>query len=185
MYWLSQPGNEPIGPMDQNAVIQHLRTQGGIGNWLICKDGSTTWTPVNQVPKIVAEFPVHAAVTPESAAAPPATQVASNSSGVAVWIHLSLYAGIIVPYAGMIVPIALWLSNRQNPQTEMHGKEVANWLIFLTIGLIVSVVLSSIIIGLIPLIILALMSLICPIFGAIKASRGEPYRYPMFFRVIK
>ena len=182
MYWLAQPGKDPIGPMDQNGVIQHLKANGGPGDWLVCAEGTTTWMPAGKAPKIAAAFASAALLRANGDMLSPVT---TSSSTIPVLIHLSLYAGIFVPYAGLVLPIVLWLTNRQNPQAEINGKEVVNWIMFLTITGIISVILTILLIGYLFILILVLMALVCPILGAIKASRGELYRYPMFFRLLK
>ncbi len=182
MYWLARPGKDPIGPMDQNGVIQHLKANGGPGDWLVCAEGSTTWTPAGKAPKIAAEFSSAALPRTNDDMLAPAT---TSSPTIPVLINLSLYAGFFVPGAGLALPIVLWLTNRQDPQVEMNGKEVANWIIFLTITLFMSAILAILLIGYLFILVLFIMALVCPIQGAIKASRGELYRYPMFFRLLK
>jgi uncharacterized protein len=182
MYWIAQPGKDPIGPMDQGGVIEHLKANGGPGDWLVCAEGTTTWVPAKTAPKIAAEF---SPATPPEANDDLLAPASTSNSSIPVLIHLSLYAGFFIPGAGLVLPIVLWLTNRQDPQAEMHGKEVVNWIIFLTITGIISVILMFVIIGWLFILVLAGMALVCPILGAIKASRGEPYRYPMFFRLLK
>jgi hypothetical protein len=182
MYWIAQPDKDPIGPMDQDGVIEHLKANGGPGDWLVCAEGTTTWVPAKTVPKISTEFsPATRPEANDDLLAPAST----SSSSIPVLIHLSLYTGYFIPGAGLVLPIALWLTNRRNPEAEMHGKEVANWIIFLLITAVISAILTILLIGWILLLILIIMGLVCPILGAIKASRGEPFRYPMFFRLLK
>ena len=48
-------------------------------------------------------------------------------------MHLSQFAGYVVPYAGMVIPIAMWVYGRDhNPSVEEHGKEIVNFIISCT-----------------------------------------------------
>jgi uncharacterized Tic20 family protein len=80
----------------------------------------------------------------------------------------------------------MWLTNREEfPEIDPHGKMIVNWLISLTIYLIVSAVLSLLVIGIPLLIILGLLALIFPIIGGIKAGNGELWHYPLTIAFIK
>ena len=46
----------------------------------------------------------------------------------AMWIHFSQFAGILIPFAGLIVPVILWQAKRgEFPDLDPHGKAVTNW----------------------------------------------------------
>jgi uncharacterized Tic20 family protein len=107
-------------------------------------------------------------------------------SSFLVLFHLSQLAGLLVPYAGLVLPLVMWLTNREDfPEVDRHGKMIINWLISLTIYLIVAAILSFLLIGLPLLIILALLALIFPIIGGIKAGNGELWHYPLTIEFIK
>ncbi len=123
-------------------------------------------------------------------------------------IHLSQLASIIIPAAGFILPIVLWLVKRnESRKVDAHGKVVLNWIIssFIYGVIIVALfVVSAIVaagsavssksasapIGIIIVIVIAwcllalfgLMSLIFIIIGAVKANNGEVWPYPMSIR---
>ena len=100
----------------------------------------------------------------------------------AMVLHLSLLAGLLVPVAGMIVPILLWLMKRESlPELDSHGKVIANWAISALIYGFVFGMLSFILIGIPLLWLLGFLSLIFPIIAAIKASNGELWPYPLSF----
>jgi uncharacterized Tic20 family protein len=101
-------------------------------------------------------------------------------------LHLSQLAGLLIPYGGLILPLIMWLTNREEyPEIDPHGKIIVNWMISLTIYLVVSAVLSLLVIGIPLLIILALLALIFPIIGGIKAGNGELWHYPLTIAFIK
>jgi len=98
----------------------------------------------------------------------------------AMFLHLSLLAGFLVPLAGLIVPVIIWqLKKEELPGIDAHGKVVVNWIIS---GLIYAVVCSLLILVLvgIPLLgALFLVGIVFPIIGAIKANEGVVWKYPL------
>ena len=95
-------------------------------------------------------------------------------------LHLSQFAGFIIPFAGLILPIVMWSTNKdEHPSVDVHGKNVLNWIISTIIYAIVGAILSIIFIGIFVLLALGICSLIFTIIGAVKASKGEVYEYPM------
>ena len=102
-------------------------------------------------------------------------------STYAMVMHLSQYATYIVPVAGGLIPIAMWVYGRdQNEFVNEHGQDLMNFFIsYYVIYVTVAVVLCFVAIGLILLPILILTTLILPIFGAIAASKSQNYRYPL------
>jgi uncharacterized protein len=98
-------------------------------------------------------------------------------------MHLSQFAGYIVPYAGMVIPIALWVYGRDhNAFVEEHGKEIVNFIISYCIYSIVVFVLLFVLVGFILLPFFILLGILAPIFGAIAASKSQSFRYPLTFR---
>lgn len=104
----------------------------------------------------------------------------------ALFLHLSQLAGIIVPFAGLIVPIVIWqIKKTEFPGLDPHGKVVTNWIISGLIYAAVCIILVFVVIGFPLLILLALLGVIFPIIGGIKASNGEVWSYPLTIRFIK
>jgi len=118
------------------------------------------------------------------------TQTVSNSqSQIGQWglfLHLSLLAGHVVPLAGWIAPILIWqLKKEEIPALDAHGKVAANWIISSLIYATVCVILIFVVVGIPLLIVLALLGVIFPIIGAIKAANGEVWQYPLSIRFLK
>lgn len=103
-----------------------------------------------------------------------------------LFLHLSQLANIIIFPIGIVVPIVLWQTQKDKmPALDAHGKMVANWMISSVIYGFVSAILVFILIG-IPLIIaLAIVGIVFPIVGAIKANNGELWDYPLTIKFIK
>lgn len=104
----------------------------------------------------------------------------------AVILHLSLLAGFIVPMAGLIAPIAIYLIKRNElPGLVPHANVIFNWLISAIIYVVIFALLSIVLIGIPLLLALAVVAVIFPIIGAVKASNGEVWRYPLSFSFFK
>jgi uncharacterized Tic20 family protein len=94
-------------------------------------------------------------------------------------MHLSQYAGFIFPGLGFALPLVMWLTNRDNPNVELHGKNVANFMISMIIYFVISGILCIVLVGFVLLGILAILELIFVILAAVKASKGEYWKYPL------
>jgi uncharacterized protein len=110
--------------------------------------------------------------------------ITSNQWGL--FLHLSQLAGMIIPIAGFIAPILIWqLKKGEFPELDLHGKNVANWLISAFIYACVCVVLSLVGIGIFGLFALVILGVVFPIIGAIKANNGEVWKYPFAISFLK
>jgi hypothetical protein len=108
------------------------------------------------------------------------TSVQNQVGFWAMILHLSLLAGSIVPLAGWVVPILIWqIKKTEMPALDPHGKVVVNWILSSLIYGAVSAILIFVLIGIPLLIVLALLGIIFPIIGAIKANDGVVWRYPL------
>lgn len=97
-----------------------------------------------------------------------------QAHGWAAAIHLSQ----LLPAVGFVAPIVIWqMKKREIPELDGHGRNIVNWLISLLIYAVISLVLLCVT-GLPPFILLELLSIVFPIVGAIKASKGKVWKYP-------
>lgn len=95
-------------------------------------------------------------------------------------LHLSVFAGYIVPIAGIVAPIIIWqLKKDELPDMDQHGKNALNWWISHVIYIVISAILVVVLIGIPLLFLLGLVGVIFPIVAAIKANNGEVWKYPM------
>lgn len=98
-------------------------------------------------------------------------------------MHLSQLSGLIVPFLGYIVPILLWITNKDtNVNVDRHGKNILNFTISY---LIYSVVLAITLIGIPLLVILGILYLVFVILGTLRANNGEYWKYPLSIEFIK
>ena len=98
----------------------------------------------------------------------------------AMFLHLSLLAGFVIPLAGVVLPIILWqVKKNELPGIDAHGKVVVNWIISEIIYFIGGMLLCFIIIGIPILIAVGIVGIVFPIIGAVKANSGQLWKYPL------
>ncbi|MFT4550349.1 MAG: putative Tic20 family protein [Verrucomicrobiales bacterium] len=100
----------------------------------------------------------------------------------AVFIHL----GQFFPGFGWVIPIVIWQIKKQDSAIiDEHGKNVVNWMLSALIYFVVSMFLVFVFVGVFLLIAVAILCVVFPIIGAIKANEGTAWEYPLaikFFR---
>lgn len=103
-----------------------------------------------------------------------------------MFLHLSQLAGLVVPVAGLVIPIVLWQTQKEKmPGLDAHGKMITNWIISSIIYLFVSAILSIILIGLLGIFAVVIMGIVFPIIGGLKANNGELWEYPLTIKFLK
>ncbi len=104
----------------------------------------------------------------------------------ALILHLSVLSGLIVPMAGLIVPVVIFILKKdQIPGLVPHAHVVFNWMISVLIYALVSFILMFVGIGVLLILVLAILSLVFPIIGAVKASEGKVWPYPLSIKFFK
>jgi len=113
----------------------------------------------------------------------PAITITPEERGLAVMTHLSGLSGYVVPLGGVLVPIIIWMVKKDSPIISSIAKQAillnlivfalacAGVVLFFTILLIPAVVIGWVILG--------LGAIALPIIGAVRASEGRYYRYPV------
>lgn len=116
--------------------------------------------------------------TPEAEPTPPG----GDPKELKLWstlLHLSMLAGLIIPLGGLIVPVVIYILKKDElPGLEPHWNAVINWIISALIYFVICFILFIVVIGIFLMWALALVCLIYPIIGAIKANDGEVWPYP-------
>jgi len=126
-------------------------------------------------------------------------------------IHISILLGFVYSLLGILAPLTLWLVNRAKYESiDKHGKAVINWLFSLVVHTIavslLVVLVTSFDVNVSKLIsypstrsidtaflsstllafpLLKLLTSILVVFGAVNASMGKLWRYPLTIRFFK
>ena len=113
----------------------------------------------------------------------PIVTISAEERGLAAITHLSGLAGYIIPLGGVLVPIIIWVVKSDSKVISTIAKQalVLNIAVFI-VGLALFALFLTVI--LIPLVIvgwilLGIAAIALPIVGAVKASDGSYYRYPV------
>jgi len=116
----------------------------------------------------------------------PAALTTPDERQMGLFLHLSQLANIILFPIGVILPIVIWQTQKDKmPALDAHGKMVANWMISSTIYMIISIILIFVIVGILLVVGVALLGIIFPIIGAVKANNGEFWEYPLTIKFLK
>lgn len=116
------------------------------------------------------------ALEPTTAATTEPSQDGKNMA-LLVWIGSIFF--------GFIPSLILYLVKKDDAYVQDQSKEALNWCITATIGYLVGMILSVILIGFLVLVAVGICNLVFCIMGAIAASGGKPFRVPFALRLIK
>lgn len=117
---------------------------------------------------------------------PPAALQTPEQKQMGMFLHLSQLLNVIIPLAGVVVPVILWQTQKdKTPALDAHGKMVTNFMISCVIYAVVSFVLTFVLIGILGFITLAVIGIVFPIIGGIKANNGELWEYPLTIKFLK
>ena len=116
----------------------------------------------------------------------PASLQTPDQRQMGLFLHLSQLAGFVIPFGGIILPVVLWQTQKEKmPALDAHGKMVVNFMLSVLIYAIVSVVLMFVLVGFLTLLAVAVIHIIFPIVGAVKANNGELWEYPLTIKFLK
>ncbi len=110
-----------------------------------------------------------------------------QDKSVLVITHLSQLLDLITGFGGFVVPLILWLTQRDRiSEMDEHGKSIMNFQISMFIYALICVPLTFLFgLGVIGLAIIAVLCFVFPIINAIKVNKGEQPSYPLSFQIIK
>jgi hypothetical protein len=100
-------------------------------------------------------------------------ETSKEARNMAMLCHL---LGIV----GFFAPLVIWLSEKDKHKfVDEHGRAAMNYQISLLIYYFVCWPLCLIVVGIFLLAILTILHVVFVIVGAVKASRGRAWRYPI------
>lgn len=108
-----------------------------------------------------------------------------NENTYCVFLHLSQYLIILLNVFGFAVPVLLWLLGKDKSEmVDRTGRNVVNWLICLVVAAVLCIPLCFIYVGYFGFILLFFFAVTFPVIGAVKASEGVVWNYPVGFDVL-
>lgn len=109
--------------------------------------------------------------------------IAPEERGLAAITHLSGLAGYLIPLGGVLVPIIIWIVKQESAVIAGIAKQalLLNLVVFVLVAATAVLWITIILIPLVVLfwVALGIVAIALPIVGAIKASQGDYYRYPV------
>ena len=97
-----------------------------------------------------------------------------------LWCTLMHLTQVVWWLGGVIVGVVMWLISRdKSVMADRHGRVIVNWYISSLIYSAISAVLFLVLIGWPMATVLFILSVVFPIIGALKASEGRVWRYPL------
>ncbi len=110
----------------------------------------------------------------------PAPHSVGEDKALIILCHLSALIGV-----GFLLPFIVYLIKRKDAgPAAIQAKEVLNFHLSLLLYSLCALPLVFVFVGVVLLVLLALAAVIFGIVGAIKASDGVLYRYPLCIRFI-
>ncbi|KAF1718294.1 hypothetical protein CSC74_05310 [Pseudoxanthomonas yeongjuensis] len=115
---------------------------------------------------------------------PPSGDAPQEDRTIALITHLS---GIV---AGFVVPLIMWLINKDKPEKSWltdQSKESLNFQITIVIALVIAIILMTVTLGLLFFLpaLVGITNIVFCILGGVASNKGESYRYPFALRLIK
>jgi uncharacterized protein len=111
--------------------------------------------------------------------AQPHTIMQTNNYDYAMVLHLTQFCSWIFPFLGIIVPLIMWQSKKDDAYVNQQGKVVMNWIFSAVIYPFICIPLCFILIGFAMLAVLFVCSIVFTIMGAMDANKGIIKNYPM------
>jgi uncharacterized Tic20 family protein len=98
----------------------------------------------------------------------------------AMFCHLAAFAGFFVPFGGIIGPLVIWLSKRDDSTwVNENGKASLNFQLSMLMYMVLVAPLCLILIGIPLLIMLGILKIVFIILASVRASKGEEFKYPL------
>ncbi|WP_299060492.1 DUF4870 domain-containing protein [uncultured Polaribacter sp.] len=104
-----------------------------------------------------------------------------------VLTHLSQLLDLVTGFGGIIVPLILWLTKKDEIRgMDFHGKAILNFKISMFIYLLICLPLILLLgLGFVGMIVIGLISIIYPIINAMRVSNHQEPSYPLSIQFLK
>ena len=107
--------------------------------------------------------------------------IAPEERGLAAITHLSGLAGYLIPLGGVLVPIIIWIVKQESAVVAGIAKQalLLNLVVYVLFAVTAVLWITIILLVVLFWVALAIVAIALPIVGAVKASDGDYYRYPV------
>ncbi len=113
-------------------------------------------------------------------AAPAGMSATTGDTSMAMLSHL------LMLFAGFLAPLVIYVVKRDDdPFTRFHAAQALNFQITMVIAWIATIILLFLIVGFFLIPVLLVAQFVMPIIAAVKANKGEWYRYPLTLDLVK
>jgi hypothetical protein len=109
-----------------------------------------------------------------------------TDTNLLVITHLSQLLTYITGFGGLIVPLIIWLTKKDEIEgMDLHGKAIVNFQLSIWLWAIISIPAILLLgLGILMLIFIGIVAFVVPIVNAIKAGQGEEPTYFMTIRFL-
>ena len=102
-----------------------------------------------------------------------------KEQGLASAVHILGY------FTSFLAPLIVYLMKNENGGFAAdQAREALNFQITVAIAMFASFMLMIVLIGFLFILVVAVIGIACCVIAAVRASRGERYRYPLSIRFI-
>jgi len=99
--------------------------------------------------------------------------------------NLAMLSHLLGIFTGFLGCLVIWLVKKdESAFVAQQAKEALNFQITLMIGGLIAAALTIILIGALLFPVLYILNILFSILGAIAASKGQSYRYPLAIRLV-
>lgn len=99
--------------------------------------------------------------------------------------NIAVLCNVLTIFFGFIPGLIFFLLKTDDEFVRSHAKESLNFCITMFIGYVIAFVLTFVVIGALLFRVLGIAWFVLLIIASVKASKGEEYRYPLTWRVLK
>jgi uncharacterized Tic20 family protein len=116
---------------------------------------------------------------------PPQPYAPQEDTAWSVVAHLCVPISAVIGLSFVLGPLIIMLTaGPQRPFTRANAVEALNFQLTMLIGLLLSIPLVFVIVGIFTMIAIVVAGLVFSIIAAVAASRREVYRYPVTLRMV-
>ena len=100
--------------------------------------------------------------------------------------NMAMLGHLLAIVLGVLGPLIVWLIKKDSSEfVDDQGKEALNFNILMLIAYCICGVLTCVAIGVLLLPVVWIVNILFAVLGGVAAARGQRYRYPFNWRLVK